>query len=60
MPPRGELGRALAPRGQQLLPARLEAPVQLGDEVERLAAEDLLQPLVAGGGDVDGLMGGFP
>ena len=42
-----------AARQQQLAPARLEAGVQLADEVERLAAEHVLQPLLARRRDVD-------
>ena len=41
-----ELRRPLAPRGEQLVAARAEALVQLGDERERLVREDLLADAV--------------
>jgi hypothetical protein len=43
----------LAPRDQQLAPARLEPRMQLADEVERLAVEHLLQPLLARRRDIE-------
>jgi hypothetical protein len=58
----GQLARVtarlgLAARAEELLPCRVESPVQLGDELERLRGQHLVEALAPGPADLDTLDG---
>ena len=52
-PARRQLPLPLVPPREQLATPRVEGPVQVGQEVQRLRREDLVEPVVDGAGDLD-------